>query len=99
MMVVELSGIQFEVADDRDGPAFFMMSVRKCGSSMFFKIARQLALSNSVNYVDVAGPLFSRNIKVGEWVRSPAINDIIRGGNVYAGFRNFPSGAANNPIF
>ncbi len=99
MQQIDVDGVPFEVDDSRDGPGFFMMGVRKSGSSMFFKITRQLAMANHINYVDVAGTLFSRNTQVGQWVRSPAINQIIRSGNVYAGFRNFPAGAKDNPIF
>ena len=98
MTQIDLRGVTFNIDESRGGDAFFMMGVRKSGSSMFFKIARALTLHNGYNYVDVAGTLFNKNIKVGEWVKNPAINAIIKGGNVYSGFRNFPAGAWNNPV-
>ena len=99
MTQIDLRGVTFNIDESRGGDAFFMMGVRKSGSSMFFKMARALTLHNGYNYVDVAGTLFNRNIKVGEWVKDPAINAIIKGGNVYSGFRTYPAGAWNNPVF
>ena len=99
MTQIDLRGVTFNIDESRGGDAFFMMGVRKSGSSMFFKIARALALHNDYNYVDIAGTLFHKNIKVGEWVKDPALSEIIKGGNVYAGFRNFPAGVARNPVF
>ena len=99
MTPIDVRGITFKVDETRGGDAFFMMGVRKSGSSMFFKMARALTLHNGYNFVDVAGTLFNKNIKVGQWLRDPAINEIIKGGNVYAGFRNYPVAAEKNPIF
>ena len=99
MTPIEVRGVTFKVDETRGGDAFFMMGVRKSGSSMFFKLARALTLHNGYNFVDVAGTLFNKNIKVGQWLRDPALNEIIRGGNVYAGFRNYPVAAEKNPVY
>lgn len=98
-MQVEWKGINFEIDDQRGGPAFFVLGVRKSGSSMFNRVAQLLSRYNNHNWVDVAGSLFNKNIRVGEWVRDPSFGDIIRGGNVYGGFRTFPSGISKNPVF
>jgi hypothetical protein len=98
-MQVEWKGVTFEVDDTKGGDAFFILSVRKSGSSMFNRVAQLLCRYNDYNFVDVAGSLFNKNIRVGEWVRDPSFGEIIRGGNVYGGFRTFPSGLIDNPVF
>jgi hypothetical protein len=98
-MQVEWKGVSFELDDQRGGPAFFILGVRKSGSSMFNRVAQLLSRYNDYNWVDVAGSLFNKNIKVGEWVRDPSFGEIIRGGNVYGGFRTFPSGIQEHPAF
>lgn len=98
-MLVEWKGVNFELDDRREGPAYFILGVRKSGSSMFNRVAQLLCRYNDVNWVDVAGSLFNKNIKVGEWVRDPSFAEIIRGGNVYGGFRTFPSGIAQHADF
>ena len=98
-MLVEWKGVNFELDDHAEGAAYFIMGVRKSGSSMFNRVAQLLARYNNVNWVDVAGSLFNKNIKVGEWVRDPSFSEIIRPGNTYGGFRTFPSGIAGDPTF
>jgi Sulfotransferase domain len=99
MIELKWRDIVFSVDDSKPGNAYFMMGVRKSGSTMFFKIAHFLARRSGYHYVDVSATLFPKNISVGQWVRDPSISNIIRGGNVYAGFRVFPSGAMENPIY
>lgn len=98
-MLVEWKGVNFELDDRAEGSAYFIMGVRKSGSSMFNRVAQLLARYNNVNWVDVAGSLFNKNIKVGEWVRDPSFAEIIRPGNTYGGFRTFPSGIVGEPTF
>lgn len=98
-MQIEWKGVSFDIDDQKGGEAFFILGVRKSGSSMFNRVAQLLCRYNDCNYVDVAGSLFNKNIRVGEWVRDPSFGDIIRGGNAYGGFRTFPSGLTGNPTF
>ena len=77
-MLIEWKGVNFELDDRAEGSAYFIMGVRKSGSSMFNRVAQLLARYNNVNWVDVAGSLFNKNIKVGEWVRDPSFAEIIR---------------------
>lgn len=98
-MEIELMGVKFDVDEARTGPAFFILGVRKSGSSMLNRVARQLARYNNYNFVDVGGRLFSNNIRVSQWIRDPSFAEIVRPGNVYGGFRNYPSGFEHNRIF
>lgn len=94
-----LMGVTFEIDESKSGPAFFVLGVRKSGSSMLNRVAQLLSRFNSYNFVDVAGRLFTNNIKVGQWIRDPSFSEIIYEGNVYGGFRNCPLGIKDNDIF
>lgn len=98
-MEIERMGVTFDVDETRTGPAFFILGVRKSGSSMLNRVARQLARYNNYNFIDVGGRLFSNNIRVGQWIKDPSFAEIVRPGNVYGGFRNYPSGFEHNRTF
>lgn len=94
-----VKGVKFTLDESKPGPAYFILGVRKSGSSMFNRICKLLAKHNNYNFVDIAGSMFSNNVNAGMWLKDPALNDIMMGGNVYGGFRNFPVSIADNPIF
>jgi hypothetical protein len=98
-MEIEVRGVKFQVDDNKDGPAFFILGVRKSGSSMLNRVAQLLSRYNGYKFVDVAGSLFSNNVRVGEWIKDRSFGDILRPGNVYGGFRNCPLGAQENDMF
>jgi hypothetical protein len=91
--------ISFEVDLERDGPAFFALSVRKCGSSIFNMISKALGRASGYNWVDMGGDFFKLNIMAREYLDDPAIAEIIRPGNAYGGFRDFPSAFLKNESF
>jgi hypothetical protein len=82
--------VTFRVDETAKGRCFFVLGIRKCGSTLFNKICRPLALQNSTNYVDVAGTFFKSNITVGEWVNDAGMLALLRPGNAYGGFRAMP---------
>jgi hypothetical protein len=92
------AGAEFEVRQDAGAPAFFLFGVRKSGSSIANSMAASLAKMNGVNYVDVAGRLFERGVSVAAWQNDPGLGALLHGGNLYAGFRNAPSGIAGHPM-
>ena len=81
------------------GPAFFLLSVRKCGSSLFNQIVQSLARANDVAFVDVGGTFFRNNVKVEDWSADEATKGLLRPGNAYGGFRNMPVALTLAPIF
>jgi len=91
--------IAFDIARNPDQGAFFVLAVRKSGSTILNNIVRALAQFNGLHFVDVAGTFFEHNVMVGDWRRSAAINELIAGGNVYGGFRNMPFAFAANLQF
>jgi hypothetical protein len=98
-MMIEWRGIEFEVHVDRSGPTYFVLGIRKCGSSMLNRVARLLAKYNGYNFVNVAGRMFNETMTVGEWVRDESMERIIKDGNVYGGFRSFPHALRDNPRY
>ena len=98
-MDVFLKGVKFEVDDSRSEPPLFILSVRKSGSTMLNKACRQLAHHNNWKFVDVPAAMFANNIPASDWIREPTLKDIVRPGNVYGGFRNFPAGMAAAELF
>jgi hypothetical protein len=91
--------IPFQVDKDLDGPAYFVLGIRKCGSSLFNKLVIDLAKFNNRRFVNVAGRYFSNNIAAKDWVKDPANCAILYGGNVYGGFRVMPTAFARAPLY
>lgn len=91
--------VRFEIDRGRDGPAYFVLGVRKCGSSFFNELCIHLAKLNSRQFVDVAGTFFFENVPAPQWERDPALCDLLCAGNVYCGFRKMPVALAEHDIF
>src|SRR4051812_37859857 len=92
-VIIELASresVTFFVDDEGAGRAFFILGIRKCGSTLLNRVCKALAVHNSVNYVDVAGTFFKHNINAAQWVMDPAVCAMLRPGNAYGGFRNMP---------
>lgn len=91
--------IAFDVACNLDGPTYFALSVRKCGSSIFNDVCRAIAESNGRHFVPVGDTFFWNNIDVSEYVDDPALLNVLRPGNVYGGFRDMPRIFLSSEIF
>lgn len=91
--------IEFEVSCGLGGPAFFVLSIRKCGSTIFNKICRSIADVNGHRFVHVGDTFFWNNVDVGDYVNDPALLDLVRPGNVYGGFRDMPTILVNSELF
>lgn len=82
--------IRFDV-DHKAGTAnYFVLGVRKSGSSIMNSMMESLARINNYNYVDIAGRLFGQNIPEKDWRNDPAVLKLFAPGNVYGGFRAMP---------
>ncbi len=92
--------LTFRVAAEGDehGPPTFSLGVRKSGSTMLHKIVSFLARRNGVNTVDVPGTFFRNGFTVTDWVRAD-MSGVIAPGNVYIGFRSFPTSFVGLPGF
>src|SRR5450755_4189473 len=91
--------VPFEIARQPGRGAFFILGVRKSGSSILNQICTALSKFNGYPYVDVGGILFQRNIVVRDWINDPAINELLAEGNVYGGFRAMPVIFAESGVF
>jgi hypothetical protein len=91
--------IAFDVDTNRIGPAFFVLGVRKSGSSLLNNICKALGQFAGHRLINVGGDLFFANINVPAWQNDPALATILRPGNLYGGFRNMPFGMAHHPLF
>lgn len=99
-VAVDFEGVTFQIDANRsDDPAWFVLGVRKSGSSMFNRALKLMAKFNRVNWIDIPGDLFSNDVPVPRWRANPAAPGLLRGGNVYGGFRDFPEGLAESPVF
>jgi hypothetical protein len=91
--------VEFNIANDDERGLYFVLGVRKSGSSIFNSIIGALADMNSLRYVDVAGTLFKSGLRVSDWQRDTELRNLLRPGNVFGGFRNYPIGLAGDPRF
>jgi len=85
-----VGAVQFDVEAHGHGRAFFVLGIRKAGSTLLNRICAALARYNSVNFVDIAGTFFQNNIPVSEWINEKGLRKVLRPGNAYVGFRNMP---------
>jgi hypothetical protein len=92
-------GVKFEILHGKEEPARFVLSIRKCGSTLLNNVCRNIAAYNKCNYVNIPEAMFDHNVTVSEWIDDPSFRDLVRPGNVYGGFRDFPTGlAAHSPF-
>ena len=97
---VAFEGVPFLIDTGRSGqPVWFVLGIRKSGSSMFNRALKLMAKFNSVNWVDIAGDLFENNVPAPRWSNLPPPEGLLRGGNCYGGFRDLPAGIAADPAF
>lgn len=95
---VEGATITFNVSQGLSGPALFGLGVRKSGSTMLNRILSYLAARNIVNVVDLPGTFFRKGLVATEWA-TINLDDLIRPGNLYLGFRAFPPKLADSALF
>lgn len=86
---VEATRLSFRVAEGTGGP-YFGLGVRKSGSTMLHRILNFLAARNGVNMVDVPGTFFKNGFTTAHWANID-MRPLLRPGNIYTGFRNFPA--------
>jgi len=98
-MEVNYKGVSFTLSDKTDAPPVFVLGVRKSGSSILNSMVTALARRQGLPFVDIAGQLFKTGVKVSEWQRDPSLASLLRGGNVYGGFRNAPLGLNGSPAY
>lgn len=91
--------IPFEVDVGLEGTAYFVLGVRKSGSSLLNTIARELACLNRNKFVNVGERFFRENVLIKDWQFDPALPEILHPANVYGGFRNMPVALSNNLLF
>ncbi|WP_376096975.1 sulfotransferase domain-containing protein [Roseomonas sp. CCTCC AB2023176] len=85
------------VAEDQ-APPTFSLGVRKSGSTMLHKIVGYLARRSAINVVDVPGTFFRNGFTVADWNKSD-LTTVLAPGNVYLGFRSFPTNLTADPTF
>ncbi len=98
MSQITYADVPFDIRTDLDSPALFLFGIRKSGSSIMNAMVMALAEMNDANFVDVAGKLFAKGVRVRDWQSDEAMGALVHRGNVYGGFRNAPLGIANHPL-
>jgi len=92
--------IEFQLAENaahRD--AFFVLGVRKCGSSVMNSMLAGLAALNGLGFVDVGGKFFEQDVPEEDWRNDPESLTLLAPGQVYGGFRAMPLVFQNSEVF
>lgn len=97
--VVFRDAVEYQIQDRPDHAAYFVLGVRKSGSSVLNSIVEALSRFNGLNFVDVAGKMFEHGIPVSEWQEDENLSDILAPGNVYGGFRNSPKAFYRSELY
>jgi hypothetical protein len=79
--------------------AMICFGIRKSGSTMINKIVNQMAKIEGYLPIDIPGTMFSNGLTVGDWSKDESIGEIFVGGNLYTGFRAFPSIFSSMPAY
>jgi hypothetical protein len=101
-VVVELEAgreVEFDVATDREGPACFLLSIYKCGSTMVNNMTKAMARANDTPFVDVDPTFFRAQVPAVQYRRDPALRAILFPGNLYGGFRHMPEAFVEDELF
>ena len=91
--------LSFEVRADPAEPILFALGVRKSGSSLMNMILVELAEANGVPVVLLPDAAFAAGYRYPDWNDNPDLFRLLRRGNLYAGFRDAPSGLFGRPAF
>ncbi len=94
----EKGSVNFELASEAVGEPYFCLGVRKSGSTMLHRIVKFLARRNAMNPVELPDIFFRAGYTVFEWSKQD-LSGLVAPGNVYIGFRAFPTSFANYPHF
>jgi hypothetical protein len=94
---INYKGVAFTLSDD-DRPSLFVLGVRKSGSSILNNMVKALAAVHGYGVCEV-GMLFLAGLTAKDWRFDPALASLVRGGNVYCGFRDLPVGLKSAPAF
>jgi hypothetical protein len=92
-------GAAYVIATGKTAGPFFVLGVRKSGSSILNSIVQAMAEMNGYRYVDVAGKLFEAGVAVAEWQADTELAGILEPGNVYGGFRDAPRAFHGSPLY
>ncbi|WP_375286701.1 sulfotransferase domain-containing protein [Sphingomonas sp.] len=91
--------LDFAVRQNPDLPILFALGVRKSGSSLMNLILLDLAEANGWPVVLLPDKAFAAGYRYPDWNGNPDLFRILRRGNLYAGFRDAPSGLFGRPAF
>lgn len=91
--------VTFELNETGEGPACFVMGVRKCGTTLLNRVCHMLGQRNGHAWVNMGGILFNANVQAMYWQDDPALTQLLRPGNVYGGLRDAPRAFEGNEIF
>jgi hypothetical protein len=82
--------VDFDIGLFDQDDAYFVLGIRKCGSSIMHSMVHDLARLNGHPFVDVGGRFFAANVPEQAWRSDPRVLDALAPGNVYGGFRAMP---------
>ena len=82
-----------------DRECAFILGVRKSGSTLLNKIIIDLCRYNNLPYFSIAEHAFQQNLRFKDWTRAEELQEVIKDGIVYSGFRALPLFLANNQLF
>jgi len=89
--------VRFALAEG-DAPPVFVLGIRKSGSTLLHRTATVLARHDGVGVVDVPGGFFRAGLSTGDWAER-GLEEVVRPGNAYIGFRSWPAGLAGTDAF
>jgi hypothetical protein len=90
VVLAEGRSVTFQIGTFAQEDAYFVLGIRKCGSSIMHSMMHDLARLNRHPFVDVGGMFFAANVPEQDWRHDARVLAMLAPGNVYGGFRAMP---------
>jgi hypothetical protein len=95
VVLAEGRSVTFQIGTFAQEDAYFVLGIRKCGSSIMHSMMHDLARLNRHPFVDVGGMFFAANVPEQDWRHDARVLAMLAPGNVYGGFRVYSARASS----
>ncbi len=91
--------IDFCLGAPAGAEAFFVLGVRKSGSSIMNSMLAPLGKINGYDFIDVGGHFFKQDVPEEAWRTDQAALSLLEPGHLYGGFRTMPKVFQHSTVF
>ena len=79
--------------------SFFAIALAKTGSTLLHRMLTDICIADRYPIIDMHARFFARGIKNTDWMDCESLNELVKKGYAYIGFRIVPRAIVQNPVF